>query len=390
MRDLSGPSPATQLIDQVHDNLDRGLIIELDPNGAVYPNGAVPFAATYAYLKDCFPEQIEMRFGSHSRQHITDPLTIPTYDRTAGHTLTNSVWRYRSESEAQRLVHLFVEEALRDQIRCEEGVIDSITWCLYEVMDNVFQHSRAEAGFVMMQLHKETRNCAVAVADTGIGIQKSLALAGLYREPGEAIDHSLQQGVTSKGGENQGNGLFGLRRAVEVNGGKLSVMSGFGIWHLRDGRGVWATDRGRTVPDWNDHQSTLVDWQLDCSKKVRIEEALGRRRQSSEFLETIEDDDGVHRVSVQELEESLGSRKLGAEIRTRLENYLSAGAKFVLLDFKGVGVVSSSFADEVVGKLAASMGELEFRRRVFVESASVTNRGLVERAIALRLERLDP
>jgi hypothetical protein len=71
-----------------------------------------------------------------------------------------------------------------------------------------------------------------------------------------------------------------------------------------------------------------------------------------------------HRVSVIELEESLGSRKLGADIRTRLENYLRAGAKFVVLDFKGVGVVSSSFADEVLAKLAMSMGELELRRRV--------------------------
>ena len=75
-----------------------------------------------------------------------------------------------------------------------------------------------------------------------------------------------------------------------------------------------------------------------------------------------------------------------AEIRTRLDNYLKAGAQYVVLDFKGVGVVSSSFADEVLAKLAAAMGELEFRRRVFVDNASLTNRGLIERAIALRLE----
>ncbi len=54
-------------------------------------------------------------------------------------------------------------------------------------------------------------------------------------------------------------------------------------------------------------------------------------------------------------------------------------------DFKGVGVVSSSFADEVLGKLAAAMGEQQFRRRVFIENASVTNRSLIERAISLRI-----
>ncbi|WP_433521619.1 STAS-like domain-containing protein [Nocardia pseudovaccinii] len=85
----------------------------------------------------------------------------------------------------------------------------------------------------------------------------------------------------------------------------------------------------------------------------------------------------------------LGSRKLGAEIRTRLENYLNAGAQFVVLDFKSVGVVSSSFADEVLAKLASGMGELEYRRRVFVDNASITNRGLIERAISLRPEQPD-
>lgn len=50
--------------------------------------------------------------------------------------------------------------------------------------------------------------------------------------------------------------------------------------------------------------------------------------------------------------------------------------------------MSSSFADEVLGKLAASMGELEFRRRVSLDNTSVTNRALIERAISLRLSDL--
>ena len=162
------------------------------------------------------------------------------------------------------------------------------------------------------------------------------------------------------------------------------MTSGWGRWGYRDGQVRLSTDRWRELPDKENHLSTLVDWQLDCSRKVRIDEALGGSP-INDFLETIEDDEGLYRVSVSEIEESLGSRKLGAEIRTRLENYLRAGAQFVVLDFKGVGVVSSSFADEVLAKLASGMGELEYRRRVFVDNASVTNRALIERAISLRL-----
>ncbi|MGC7096738.1 STAS-like domain-containing protein [Amycolatopsis lurida] len=390
VRDLKGPWRATRLLEISREHQNRDLIVDLTNTRHIYPNGAVPFAATLAHLNDSGAD-IDIRATNNSPlKHILDPLTVDTYERLNGHTLTNSVWRYDDESEAQRLTNMFMD-VLTDQVHCEEGVIDSITWCLYEVLDNVFQHSHADSGFVMMQLHRAERRCVIAVGDTGIGIQKSLALTHaaeleVLRDPGASINHSMKKGVTSKGGQNQGNGLFGLRRAVEINGGQLFVRSGWGIWRLLDGVTQWDTDRSTSLPDIENHQATLVDWQLDCSTKVRIDEALGSKFRNNDFLETIEDDEGHHRVSVIELEESLGSRKLGAEIRTRLENYLRAGAQFVVLDFKGVGVVSSSFADEVLAKLALTMGELEFRRRVFVDSASATNRSLIETAIALRLE----
>ncbi|WP_406032229.1 DUF4325 domain-containing protein [Nocardioides sp. NBC_00163] len=391
IRNLKGPLRSTQLLETARDHADRELVLDLTKVREVYPNGAVPFSANLAFLRSSTDQRITVKLADDSRlTHLETPLTVDTYDRTAGHTLTNSVWRYDTEADAQKVTNMYME-ALTDQVQCEEGVIDAITWCLYEVMDNVFAHSHAKSGYVMMQLHKHERRCVIAVGDTGIGIQRSLvetraAPIEVLKDPSLSIEFALQQGATSKGGAHQGNGLYGLRKAVEVNGGELCVTSGWGRWGLRTGKTRQETDRFRALPDIEDHQATLVDWQLDCSTKVRIDEALGRREMPSEFLESIEDDEGVHRVPVVEIEESLGSRKLGAEIRTRLENYLAAGAKFVVLDFKGVGVVSSSFADEVLAKLAVSMGELEFRRRVFIDNASVTNRGLVETAIGLRLE----
>jgi len=370
--------------------MDRDLILDLSGIRQVYSNGAVPFAATLAFLRSTTDQRITVRLPEDSRlQTIETPLTVETFDPQCDGTLTHSVWKYDSEADAQKLANMYME-ALTHQVQCEEGVIDSINWCLYEVMDNVFAHSRAGSGYVMMQLHRAERRCVISVADTGIGIQRSLvetraAPIDVLRDPSASIEFALEQGATSKGGAHQGNGLYGLRRAVEINGGGLNVISGWGQWKFVGGDVKRKTDRSRELPDFNNHQSTLIDWQLDCSRKVRIDEALGVSRKMNDFLETIEDDEGVHRVSVSEIEESLGSRKLGSEIRTRLENYLNAGAQFVLLDFKGVGVVSSSFADEVLAKLAAGMGELEFRRRVFVDNASVTNRGLIERAISLRL-----
>ncbi len=388
--DLRGPWRSRQLLETARRTEDRELVLDLSDLRSVYPNGAVPFAANLAFLRSTTDQRITVRMPDDSRlKRIEEPLTVDNYDRQSGDTLMHSVWRYDTETDAQKLTKMYME-ALTDQVQCEEGVIDAITWCLYEVMDNVFSHSRAGSGYVMMQLHKSERLCVIAVADTGIGIQRSLAETQaapleVLRDASSAIEFATEQGATSKGGAHQGNGLYGLRRAVEINGGALNVTSGWGQWSFRDGEVEWETDKMRVLPDIENHQSTLVDWQLDCSRKVRIDEALGSQSTINEFLETIEDDEGVYRVSVSDIEESLGSRKLGADIRTRLENYLRAGAQLILLDFKGVGVVSSSFADEVLAKLASDMGELEFRRRVFVDNASVTNRALIERAISLRL-----
>ena len=388
--DLRGSWRATQLLEKARRYPDREMVIDLSNVGKVFPNGAVPFAANLDFLRNNTDQKITVRMpGGDSRVHrIEDPLTVENYVRWDGNTLTHSVWRYDSEADAQKLTNMYME-ALTEQVQCEEGVIDAITWCLYEVMDNVFSHSRAGSGYVMMDLHKVARQCVIAVADTGIGIQRSLvdskaAPTEILLDASSAIEFALQQGATSKGGAHQGNGLYGLRRAVEVNGGVLNVTSGRGRWSFRDGQVLRETDQSRILPDREHHQSTLVDWQLDCSRKVRIDEALGGSP-INDFLESIEDDEGIHRISVSDIEESLGSRKLGGDIRTRLENYLKAGAQFVLLDFKNVGVVSSSFADEVLAKLARDMGELEFRRRVFIDNASVTNRALIERAISLRL-----
>ena len=137
VRDLSGPNRPTQLLETARQHMDRELVLDLSDVGGVYPNGAVPFAAVLAFLRDTTDQRITVRVPGHSRlQRIEDPLTVENFDRWGGDTLTHSVWRYDTEADAQKLTNMYMEP-LTDQVQCEEGVIDSINWCLYEVMDNV-------------------------------------------------------------------------------------------------------------------------------------------------------------------------------------------------------------------------------------------------------------
>ena len=80
-----------------------------------------------------------------------------------------------------------------------------------------------------------------------------------------------------------------------------------------------------------------------------------------------------------------GSRLAGRELRTKCLNLLNAEAtKPLVLDWTGVALVSSSFADELVGKLFVALGPLAFSAGVRNIGMGTTVRGLVDMAIMQR------
>lgn len=66
-----------------------------------------------------------------------------------------------------------------------------------------------------------------------------------------------------------------------------------------------------------------------------------------------------------------------------IEN-LMAGSDVIVIDFSGIGVVSSSFADEVFGRLFVKMGPGAFMRRIEMRNVDSIVEGLIDRAIVQR------
>ncbi|MCY4074138.1 MAG: STAS-like domain-containing protein [Acidobacteria bacterium] len=94
---------------------------------------------------------------------------------------------------------------------------------------------------------------------------------------------------------------------------------------------------------------------------------------------------GAFALRLREESAGFGSRLAGRQLRTKCLNLLNAEpAKPLLLDWTGVPLVSSSFADELVGKLFASLGPLAFSARVRNVGMDATVRGLVDKAIMER------
>lgn len=395
VRDLSGPASARRLISWAASTpLEQSIGLDFEHTDKVYPNGAVPFACALDFLKER-GRTFHIGRAGHERSlpHVLNPMNVAD---DPGHTaqLTDVVWKYQNEKEAGELTRRFMGSLL-DRMPCEEGVFDTLNWCIYEVLDNVFQHSQASSGYVMMQLHTGARQCVISVSDSGIGIHRAMGMgakAGRFsydsiKTADQAIGLAVQQGITSKGSQNQGNGLFGLSRSVDLNGGLLSIHSGKGTWTFKEHAVATAvSDAHRPLLDLESHHGTTVDWQLNCETKVSIGEVLGSRFSSSDLLESIETVDGYYELDAAELESSIGSRKEGSEIRTRIMNYLSAGVPQIVLNMTHLDTISSSFADEVLGRLAVQLGESEFASRIAILGASTTNRQIIARAVELRIE----
>ena len=387
---MSGPPDVQSLIYACKQAIRAGgrIHLNLSNTQSIYPNGAVPMAAVLQYFKQHGLIVSHNQISDEvARTDFLNPRRASTPALQSG-TVKNVIWRYTSEREAIDLSDAFIA-LLEENIECGPGVLDALNWCLFEVMDNVFQHSRAECGYAMLQIHYNSKRCAVAVADDGIGIYESFREANVYgaRDEYEAIKLAIQERVTSKT-KNMGNGLYGLMRVVGLNGGEMEISSGRGHLIFRNARLFGDYKISRPLLDPNGHRGTVVDWQLDVSKPVSLTQALGVT-QTSLRLEAIEDAQGEHRIFVSEFEEGLGTRRSAEQIKIKLLNFLNDGIPRIILDFTNINVISSSFADEVLGKLALQMGLVQFINRFRLDNMSETVEAIVNRAIQQRIAEGD-
>lgn len=87
-------------------------------------------------------------------------------------------------------------------------------------------------------------------------------------------------------------------------------------------------------------------------------------------------------VKLNEFGTSLGSRVLGKEVSNLID---FEKEQEIVLDFQNVKMVTSSFADEVVGKNCAKLGLHNFFKKVQIVNSSEQIKLILKKAIIDRL-----
>lgn len=293
-----------------------------------------------------------------------------------------SLLQFLDQSEREIAVDKVIRSALRKTDLSRQNIA-ALEWAVNEITDNVLSHADSKIGGFLI-CHKLARHNILefTVADAGIGIARSLRIQNAC----EALERAIQEGVTRNKSTNQGNGLYGTYQIALASSGVFVLTSGHaslfvaknGEMHIRD----------ETIP----YKGTFVVCQIDCSNPKLIERALviaGRPHSPPfDYIERKhESGTGVLKVQARELCNTFGSRQSGIEARRYITNLLATDESARLeIDFDDIFVISSSFADEVFGKLFVELGPLRYMRRISLLNVAPAVEGLIDRAITLRAQ----
>ena len=237
----------------------------------------------------------------------------------------------------------------------------------------------------MGQIHKTNKRISICIVDTGIGIYKSL-VETVYapRTPIDAITKALEEKVTRDERIGQGNGLWGLSEIIKMNGGSLRIVSNGSEFRLDNG--VVSTQDKYFDEKFTDRNLTIVDFQLDYSKSIDITKALNRDIGVYDaWLEEHENNEGELHFCVFDESAGTGTRIAAEKFRTKIENAIFNDGRKVVIDFDGVIVISSSYADELIGKLVEKLGLIRFMNEFKLVNLSSLNIGVLNRSVGQRL-----
>lgn len=123
-------------------------------------------------------------------------------------------------------VYIQVLNTLTSHFEIEVSILQSLSYCFYEMLDNVHIHSGKPLGTAITHFDKENNVLKVLVADDGVGIRESLSMNEKYRAVSEeeALRICLQDSVTD--GKGMGFGLYATSRLIKNAGLRFVLHSG--------------------------------------------------------------------------------------------------------------------------------------------------------------------
>ncbi len=192
--------------------------------------------------------------------HVTSGITMKKHE-LAGRSvpltqIKNSTELTEFITEVTPLLHLEPKHA------------EPIRYIMSELIRNVLEHSMSKHGaIVSAQYYKKSNTIRIGIADTGIGIWKSINQSYNPKTDLEAIRLALTPGITGttrqEGGtdRNAGAGLFFIKSIASVNSDFFVIYSGKAMYKLLKRKGKKIKLHVDPFEDRHSKKGDLPSWE---------------------------------------------------------------------------------------------------------------------------------
>lgn len=349
-----------------------------------YPNGFVPLIAEVHRLyaqgitftlvppKDLKVRSLFERYGWIHYLNPENGMSPPNGTARVG------LRHFGTDEELNDLVNRAIEICL-EEILFAGGVAQAFEWVLNEIAGNVLVHAKTEYGWMQVVPYPDNHKLSLIVCDTGQGIPGAMRSAFDFRYDQEALEMAMRKGITSNPEHGQGNGLAGAVSIAQESGGSLSITSFRGRVRVANGN----IQAGNWYPPY---LGTCVEMQFQTDEVIDLPKALWGHETVSYTELHFEDELGDLVFRLRDYASSFGNRITGEKIRTLVLNLLrQSPGHSVLIQMDDIGIISSSFADELFGKLMVELGALDFTRTIKVSNLNPWCKNIIDRAIGQRM-----
>jgi anti-sigma regulatory factor (Ser/Thr protein kinase) len=187
------------------------------------------------------------------------------------------------DAQTLNAVYRDVVTAMTSHFEIEVSVLQALSYCLYEMMDNVHIHSGKPLGTAMTHYDDERKVLRILIADDGMGIRASLAENEKYKDitESEALKLCLEDTITD--GKGMGFGLYTTSRLVNSIGKEFIMHSGSHKLITQDGN--------TTVIENGFWQGTLIYMEIGTGEEIDPNQIVDHRTDVAEefneaFVET--------------------------------------------------------------------------------------------------------
>jgi len=373
----------------------RPLIIDFSAVQKPYSNGMLPIIALLTKLraegqviKIILPNDrsIAELFVRTNWAFYLDPVFGKSKAGFDRHLHTRQIMDYR---DVGTITNDFMAIVLRSMV-IPKDIVSALEWSIYEICDNVINHAESSVGgFVEAVTYTKEKRICFTIADAGRGVLNSLK-EGLphLKSNVEAIGEAIKEGVTRNKQFGQGNGLNGSLRITTMSGGSIDITSGAGRLVCTSQH----TNPSEALPN-EFFKGTSVSGQILMSDTFSIGKALAFGGKEYIPLNIIDlkyeaQDADVLNIKVAIEAFGVGTRSAGRQLNLFALNLMSAKPGYpIVINWENIDVISSSFADEFLGKLFVEIGQEKFNKTIKNINMNKLIQQLVEKGISQRIEQ---